>query len=68
MALLLGVKRKWPPPRDTIVRLARVNGQPGLVLSADGVVFQTMSLEIENGRIAAVYTVRNPEKLFGLDA
>ena len=45
---------------------ARINGQPGLVLAADGKVFQTMGLEIEAGRIAAVYTVRNPEKLAGI--
>ena len=68
VAMLLGIQRKWPPPADTTVRLARVNGQPGLVLAANGVVFQTMSLEIENGRISAVYTVRNPEKLSGVDA
>lgn len=67
VALILGVRRKWPPPAGTTVRLARVNGQPGLVLASDGVVFQTMSLEIANGRIAAVYTVRNPEKLSGLE-
>ena len=68
VAMLLGIRRKWPPPADATARLARVNGQPGLVLAANGLVFQTMSLEIENGRISAVYTVRNPEKLSGLDA
>ncbi len=66
VAMLLGIRRKWPPPEHATARLARVNGQPGLVLSAEGAVFQTLSLEIENGRIAAVYTVRNPEKLVGL--
>jgi RNA polymerase sigma-70 factor, ECF subfamily len=66
IALITGVQRKWPPPEGTVVRLARINGQAGLVLSADGVVFQTVGLEIEGGRIAAVYTVRNPEKLRGL--
>jgi RNA polymerase sigma-70 factor (ECF subfamily) len=68
VAMLLGIKRKWPPPADATARLARVNGNPGLVLAANGSVFQTMSLEIKNGRISAVYTVRNPEKLSGLDA
>jgi RNA polymerase sigma-70 factor (ECF subfamily) len=68
VAMLLGIRRKWPPPADTTARLARVNGQPGLVLAASGIVFQTMSLEIEGGRIAAVYTMRNPDKLAGLDA
>ena len=64
--MLQGIQRKFPPPADTTARLARVNGQPGVVLAANGVVFQTMSLEIENGRIAAVYTMRNPEKLRGV--
>ena len=67
VALILGVRRKWPPPADTRVRLARVNGQPGFVLAVDGSVFQTVGLEIDAGRIVAVYTVRNPEKLAGLD-
>ena len=67
VALIMGVRRKWPPPAGTTVRLARINGCPGLVLAVDGKVFQTMALEIEAGRIAAVYTVRNPEKLAGLD-
>lgn len=68
IALIMGVRRKWPPPAGTTVRLARVNGHPGLVLATDGIVFQTMGLEIDGGRIAAVYTVRNPEKLSGLEA
>lgn len=67
VALILGVRRKWPPPSDTVVGLARVNGQPGFVLAVDGAVFQTVGLEINAGRIVAVYTVRNPEKLAHLD-
>ena len=65
--LVLGIKRKWPAPEGTSARLARINGAPGIVLSHDGVVFQTMGLEIEGGRIAAVYTMRNPAKLARLN-
>lgn len=61
--LLAGVARKWPLPAQTVVRLARINGQPGVVLSLDGVVFQTMGLDMAEGRIAAIYTMRNPDKL-----
>ena len=45
------------------VRFARINGLPGLVLDlADGP--QTMALELDpEGLIAAIYIVRNPEKL-----
>jgi RNA polymerase sigma-70 factor (ECF subfamily) len=66
--LLLGIKKKWPNPDGTVARLARINGAPGLVLSYEGVVFQTMGLEIVNGRIAAVYTMRNPDKLARLNS
>jgi RNA polymerase sigma-70 factor (ECF subfamily) len=65
--LTFGVLRKFPPPAEVTPRLARVNGQPGIVLVwPDGRVHQTMALEISEGRITAVYTVRNPEKLKGL--
>lgn len=66
--LVLGIKKKWPAPEGTDARLARINGAPGIVLSHDGVVFQTMGLEIVDGRIAAVYTMRNPEKLARLNS
>ncbi|KQY29308.1 RNA polymerase subunit sigma [Caulobacter sp. Root1455] len=66
--LMLGIKKKWPAPDDTVARLARINGAPGIVFSHAGVVFQTMGLEIVDGRIAAVYTMRNPEKLARLNS
>jgi RNA polymerase sigma-70 factor (ECF subfamily) len=66
--LVLGLKKKFPVPDDTAARLARINGAPGIVLSHGGVVFQTMGLEIVDGRIAAVYTMRNPEKLARLNS
>ena len=66
--LVLGIKKKWPAPEGTTARLARINGAPGIVLSQDGVVFQTMGLDIVDGRITAVYTMRNPEKLARLNS
>jgi RNA polymerase sigma-70 factor (ECF subfamily) len=52
--------------RDNISKLVRVgfvNGLPGFVtLEADGEL-STTALEIEEGKIAAIYVVRNPEKL-----
>jgi RNA polymerase sigma-70 factor (ECF subfamily) len=66
--LVLGLKKKFPTPEGATARLARINGAPGIVLSHDGVVFQTMGLEIADGRIAAVYTMRNPEKLTRLNS
>jgi RNA polymerase sigma-70 factor (ECF subfamily) len=44
-----------------------INGAPGFVLRrADGGVDSAATLEIREGRIAAIYTVRNPAKLGGV--
>jgi len=43
--------------------LVAVNGGPGMVLRMDGRVVQTYALDIRDGRIAAVYVTRNPDKL-----
>jgi RNA polymerase sigma-70 factor (ECF subfamily) len=46
-----------------LVRAGFVNGLPGFVtLEADGEL-QTTALEIEDGKVAAIYIVRNPDKL-----
>jgi RNA polymerase sigma-70 factor, ECF subfamily len=46
-----------------LVRVGFVNGLPGFVtLEADGEL-STTALEIEDGKIAAIYVVRNPDKL-----
>jgi RNA polymerase sigma-70 factor (ECF subfamily) len=48
---------------STFVRAEFVNGLPGFVtLEADGEL-QTTALEIEDDKIAAIYVVRNPDKL-----
>lgn len=48
---------------SALLRTAFVNGLPGFVTrEGDGAV-QTTALEIEDGRIVAIYVVRNPEKL-----
>ena len=46
-----------------LVRAGFVNGLPGFItFEADGEV-QTTALEIEGGKIEAIYVVRNPDKL-----
>ena len=48
---------------STLVHLGFVNGLPGFITrEADGEL-QTTALGIEDGRIVAIYVVRNPEKL-----
>ena len=46
-----------------LVRAGFVNGLPGFItLEADGEL-QTTAFDIEDGKIAAIYVVRNPDKL-----
>jgi len=52
--------RKYP---SRLVRKGFVNGLPGFVTQeADGEL-QTTALEIEDGKIVAIYVMRNPDKL-----
>lgn len=64
IALLRGLAWRGPWMTDLKdMRPARINGLPGVVLmGADGVT--TMAFEPnDEGRIAAIYVMRNPEKL-----
>jgi RNA polymerase sigma-70 factor (ECF subfamily) len=46
-----------------LVRTGLVNGLPGFItLEADGEL-QTTALDIEDGKVTAIYVVRNPDKL-----
>jgi RNA polymerase sigma-70 factor, ECF subfamily len=58
---LLGVLRKTPP--TFVSRLARVNGQPGIVGYVEGRPASVLTLDTESGRIRAIRIVVNPEKL-----
>jgi RNA polymerase sigma-70 factor (ECF subfamily) len=42
---------------------AQVNGSPALILRLDGSVNTVMAVRVEDGLIAGLYAVRNPEKL-----
>jgi RNA polymerase sigma-70 factor, ECF subfamily len=49
--------------RSTLIRVGFVNGLPGFVtLEADGEL-QTTALDIQDGKISAIYVMRNPDKL-----
>ena len=63
LALIRGLawRKGWPPPGS--LRPARINGYPGVVLEDDEGA-QTVAFEPgEDGRLAAIYIVRNPDKL-----
>jgi len=57
----LATRQPWPPPGRH--RAARINGWPGLVVEDDE-VWQTFAFEPgDDGRLRAIYVVRNPDKL-----
>ena len=62
--LVVGIERKWTDAgRHQIVN---VNGEPGLLTWRDGVPDSVSSFDVRDGRIAAIYVVRNPDKLGAL--
>jgi RNA polymerase sigma-70 factor, ECF subfamily len=42
---------------------APINGMHGFVAAEPGGGVQTIAIEVANGKIAAIYVVRNPDKL-----
>nr|WP_314538947.1 RNA polymerase sigma-70 factor [uncultured Massilia sp.] len=62
--LVIGIERKWSinVRRDIV----EVNGEPGILTWLDGVPDSITSFLVEDGRIGAVYVVRNPDKLTAL--
>lgn len=51
-----------------LLRYGRINGLPGFItMEPDGQI-QTTALAIEDGHIAAIYVMRNPDKLRHLDS
>lgn len=57
----IGVARKSPP--GTTVREASINGRPGILVYQDARPTSLFQLDIDDGRIAAIYVQRNPDKL-----
>jgi len=50
-----------------IVRYGFINGLPGFVTIEGDDTLQTTALQIEDGRVVAIYVMRNPDKLRHLD-
>lgn len=62
LRLFAGLARK-ATYRPVMLRALRIDGLPGYASLDRGGVAQTTALEIVDGRIAAIYIVRNPDKL-----
>ena len=50
-------------PEGSAIRLAAVNGLPGLIIYLPDGSVRSAAFEIVNGRIRAIYAMNNPEKL-----
>ncbi|WP_420473934.1 RNA polymerase sigma-70 factor [Noviherbaspirillum sp. ST9] len=53
-------------PGQVHYQMARINGEPGLLRYVNGRIESAQSFHIEDGRITAVFVVRNPDKLTGV--
>ncbi|WP_432010862.1 RNA polymerase sigma-70 factor [Streptomyces cucumeris] len=51
------------PVEEAELRITEINGGPGLLILSRGVPDSVMSLDVADGRVQAVYIVRNPDKL-----
>lgn len=54
--------------RPQLLRVVMIDGLPGFVSIDRGVVLQTTALEVRDGKICAMYIVRNPDKLRHINA
>ena len=56
-------------PADMVVELVELNGGPGIVFSGGGRVIAMLTLDLdEDGRIAGIHNVANPDKLHAVAA
>jgi RNA polymerase sigma-70 factor (ECF subfamily) len=63
MRLFAGFASIYAVSKSRLVRYGFINGLPGFITVERGDILQTTALEIEDGRVVAVYVVRNPDKL-----
>lgn len=63
MLLHGGLARQFAERPSRLVRTGFINGLPGFVTLEDDGFLQTTALQIEAGRITAIYIMRNPDKL-----
>ncbi|TPL35538.1 sigma-70 family RNA polymerase sigma factor [Mesorhizobium sp. B2-4-8] len=67
MQLHEGLTRIFAANGSRLIRFGLINGLPGFVSVEPGDTLQTTALELRDGKIAAIYVVRNPDKLHHLE-
>lgn len=60
--------REFVGSPSRLIRYVVIDGLPGFVTVEGGGIAQTTALQIEGGKIVAIYITRNPDKLRHLDA
>ena len=63
MQLQTSLARIFAAQMSRLVRYGFINGLPGFVTIEQSDVLQTTALQVEDGRIVAIYVMRNPDKL-----
>ncbi len=63
--LFAGLHRKLTQAPSVLVRWTWIDGLPGYISYERDAALQTTALQIEDGRITAIYIMRNPDKLGG---
>jgi RNA polymerase sigma-70 factor (ECF subfamily) len=59
----MGLARMFAKQTSNLLRYGFVNGLPGFVTREGDNELQTTGLQIEDGKIVAIYVMRNPDKL-----
>jgi RNA polymerase sigma-70 factor, ECF subfamily len=63
MQLHASLARIFAVKMSRLVRYSFINGLPGFVTIEQDDTLQTTALQIEDGKIVAIYVIRNPDKL-----
>ena len=63
LQLHVSLARLFARQMSRIVRYGFINGLPGFVTIEQDDTLQTTALLIEDGKVAAIYVTRNPDKL-----
>jgi RNA polymerase sigma-70 factor (ECF subfamily) len=58
-----GLAKLFKAKKSKLVRYGFINGLPGFVTLEGDDILQTTALEIEDGKVVAIYVMRNPDKL-----
>ena len=63
MARHAGLARLFAVRPSQLIRYAMIDGLPGFITIEEGTTVQTTALNVEQGKVVAIYVTRNPDKL-----